>query len=217
MRKLRETFNFIREKLRNPRTRAATILGLYFIFFIFVIVWLRSVPTNTTNNESDEKIVNYSEVQKSYDYQYNIEISTTDDSLKYLITGNYNKENEIRKIEFYNNETNSYEITNEYEFVNDKLLVLDNIISYVNNLESEFSTNYKDGTIQKNYLVPINKIDEYLENNNTIEINVYKKDDFITKIILDTTNLDKVYNENILKVKYTLEYKNLNETVDNEG
>jgi len=216
MKKLREIFEFTKEKLKNPRTRAATILGIYFIFFIFIFVGLKT-PTSDNQNNNGKNITNYDIVQTDYKYKHAIEISTTDNTLRYLVSGSYINERETQKIEFYNKETNQYEETNEYQFINEKLLDLNIIIDYLNNIESEFSTEYKDGTIQKNYLIPITKIDETLNNKDNIEINIYEKDEFITKIIIDSSNLDKIYNENFLKVKYILEYSKSAEIVDTNG
>jgi len=216
MKKLREIFEFTKEKLKNPRTRAATILGIYFIFFIFIFVGLKT-PTSDNQNNNGKNITNYDIVQTDYKYKHAIEISTTDNTLRYLVSGSYINERETQKIEFYNKETNQYEETNEYQFINEKLLDLNIIIDYLNNIESEFSTEYKDETIQKNYLIPITKIDETLNNKDNIEINIYEKDVFITKIIIDSSNLDKIYNENFLKVKYILEYSKSAEIVDTNG
>jgi len=216
MKKLKEIFEFIKEKLRNPRTRAATILGIYFIFFIFIFIGLRTTPNNSQSNNGTN-VINYDIVQTNYNYKHEIEISTTDNTLRYLISGSNINEQETQKIEFYNNQTNKYEETNEYQFINEKLLDLNIIIDYVNNIESEFSTEYKDGTIQKNYLVPITKIDETIDSQLNIEINIYEKNGFITKIIIDSTNLDKTYNQNILKIKYILEYIKSEEIIDTNG
>lgn len=209
MRKLKEIFEFIREKLKNPRTRAATILGLYLIFFIFVFAGLRAGASNNSETDNETAIINYDNVQNNYIYKYNMEISTNEKNLKYLFTGTQKDEEQTQKIEVYNSDLNKYIETNEYEYINERLLSLENVINYVNNIESEFSTNYKDGTIQKNYLVPITKIDETLNNQNNIEINVYEKENFITKIIIDSKNLEQIYHKNILKAKYILEYTNL--------
>ena len=210
MNKLKKIYNFIKEKLQNKRTRAATLLVLYLIFFVFVIMFLKNSPKNVKDNIKETTVKNnYSNIQEEYEYEYDIDIKREIGGLKFLFTGTKTKENQTEKVELYNEETGRYEEAFDYEIINPLLLNLDTIISYVNNIESEFSTNYKDNTVQNNYLVPINKIDENINSKELVEINIYKKDNFINKIIIDATNIDKLSDEEIINSKYTLNYKKI--------
>lgn len=209
MKELKKVFDFIKEKYQNPRTRAAVILGIYFIFFVFLFIGLNNADNTSTTN--DENIQNYNNISEKYNYTYNIEIENSDHTDKYLFTGSYDLGNTTQKMELYNNETEQYEEILEYNNINPKFIDLKTIISYVNNIKEEFSTNYKDGTIQKNYLVELKKIDENVSSDKTVEINVYEKDNFITKIIVDGTNFDIETNEGVVSSKYTLEFEPINE------
>lgn len=207
MKELKKVFEFIKEKYQNPRTRAAVILGIYGIFFAFLFVAINNA--DSTSSANNENIQNYNNISEKYNYTYNIEIENSDHTDKYLFTGSYDEGNMTQKMELYNNETKQYEEIMEYSNINPKFIDLKTIISYVNNIKEEFTTNYKDGTIQKNYLVELNKIDENVTVDKTIEINVYEKDNFITKITIDGTNFDVETNDQVVSSKYILEFEEL--------
>lgn len=222
MKKLKSIYDFIKDKLQNRRTRAITILCLYAIFFVFVFIVINTAPPSSTNlKNKEEKKNNYENVQKEYEYSYDIDIKRNTTNLKFLFTGIKTKDEKTEKIELFNDKTNTYEEIYDYEIINPLLLELKNIISYVNNIDSEFETNYKDGTIQKNYLVPLNIIDNNLSDNENIEFNIYEKDNYITKIVIDATNIDKIEDNTIINSKYTLEYseieQNSNEIIDKDN
>lgn len=207
MKKLKELVEK-KEVSKSDRTRAAIILGLYLIFFIFIISALNN--GNSTPSNNNENITNYTNISENYNYTYNIEIKNNEKTNKYLFTGIVNNNQQTMKMQLYNEETKKYETINEYEDVNPKFHDLNTIISYVNNLKEEFSTNYKDGTIQRNYLVELNKIDDDIDSTETIEINVFEKDNFITKIIIDGSNFDSKTNNKVTNSKYILEYTEIN-------
>ena len=207
MKQLKEIFNFIKEKYQNPRTRAAVILGIYLVFFVFLFIAVRTPNTSSTNN--NEQINNYTNIEENYNYSYNVEITKDNKTNKYLFSGISNEGNITEKVELYNNESKIYEGIFDYEDIDPKFINLKTIISYVNNIKEEFTTNYKDGTIQKNYLVELSKIDSNINSIETIEINVYEKDGFITKIIIDGTNFDSKTNEGVTYSKYILEYNKI--------
>ena len=210
MKKLKKVYEIIKEKLSDKRTRAFTILCLYLIFFIIIVVFLRTAPKNNDIEiKKEAKTQNYNNIQKEYDYTYNIEINRSTGDLNFIFTGTKKENEQNEKIELYNNKTGQFEEVLDYEIINPLLLDLSAIISYVNNIENEFSTNYKNGTIQSNYLVPLNTIDKNLSVDQYIEINIYEKNDFITKVIIDATNIDKLSDNNVLNSKYTLEYKKI--------
>ena len=209
MNKLKNAYNYIKEKLQNRKTRAATILFLYLIFFIFVFIFVSSVPKNSKNISESKVNQNYSVYDDNYEYTYGIDIKYLSNNLKFLITGKIENLIQNETVKLYNEKTNNYEITLDYEIINPLLLDLKNIVSYVNNTDYEFLTNYKDGTIQKNYLINLNKIDSNLKNDENIEINVFEKNSNIDKITIDATNLDKLSDNNIISSKYTLQYKKI--------
>lgn len=212
MKKLKEIYNVIKENLENPRMRAAVILSMYLIFFIIIFGLINSgkSETNTLTPNNEEEIINYSSIQQEYEYQYNIEINEKEKTLKYLITGKESEREKSSLIKIYNEETNKYEIDTSYDkLYNEDFVNIKNIINLVNNINYEYTTEYKNGNILKNFLVPLNKINFSFDTNKNIEINIYEYNNFINKIVIDLTNLEKINNENIESVLYTLEYKNI--------
>lgn len=208
MKELKKVFEILKKGYQNPRTRSAVILGIYLIFFVFLFIGIRSPKEESSTN--NDNIINYPNIIETYSYSYNIEITRDTYINKYLFTGINDNGKYTEKVELYNNDSKQYEETYDYEDINPKFIDLKTIISYVNNIKEEFTTNYKDGTIQKNYLVKLNNIDNNVTTDNTIEINIYEKDNFITKIIIDGTNFDSITNKNITKSKYILEYIQIN-------
>ncbi len=211
MNKIKEIYTFIKDKLKNKRTRALAILSLYFIFFLFMFLFIKFSSPKIDNTKTQEEVItNYKNINEFYNYEYSIEIEKTDKIDKYLLKGTNNNEGFTQQMYLYNPKTNNYEEILEYVDINSLFIDRDNIISYVDNLKEEFKTDYKDGTIQKNYLVSINKIDKNYQNAD-IEINVFEKDNFINKIVIDGTNLDNKSESGIISSKYTLIYTDINE------
>lgn len=217
MKKLRETYESFSKAMENRRIRAIVILGMYVIFFLIIFLMLNfgksvnhnvNTNTNSNNNQIDKK-ANYANISSQYKYIANIEIKENNEISKFQITG---KKPDIEKSEIikkYNNDSKEYEESQKPVIINDEFFNLSTVINYVNNLDYEFSTSYKDNTILKNYLVPINLVNETISSNDNIEINVYEQNNNITKIIIDSTNYDKLRNNNIDSITYIIEYQNL--------
>jgi len=208
MKELKKVFNYNKKMYENPRTRAAVILGIYFVFFVFLFILMKAPNPNSDIN--NDKIINYTNISENYNYTYSVEIGKNDITDKYMFTGTNDNGNITEKVELYNNVSKKYEEIFDYEDINPKFIDLNTVISYVNDIKEEFTTEYKDGTIQKNYLVELNTIDNNINQSGTVEINVYEKDLFITKIIIDGTNFDSKSNENVTNSKYILEYSKIN-------
>ena len=218
MKKLKENYNKLQKQLENPRIRAIVILSLYAIFFILVIVLLNLGGKGTTaikrkpTEDSKNQIIdtqNYKNISSNYKYECNIEYNLDGDTTKYLLTGQFNQTNKINEVSIYDNETDNYNTVEKPSFINDDFILLDKIISYVNEKEYEFSTTYKDKTIMKNYKVPLSDINDTYSKNTNIEVSVYELDNKIIKIIVDSTNYDKLNNSEVKNVLYTINYENI--------
>lgn len=221
MKKLKEIYNSFSEVMENPRKRAIVIFCMYIIFFLVVILMInvgrsfnnKSETINNTNNSNNngqvENTLNYKNISKEYEYKADIEIDENDEITKYQITGKNTSTDNSETITKLNKETEEYEATEKPIIINDDFMDLNKIISYVNDKDYEFSTSYKDGTILKNYLVPVKELDETLTSNENIEVNVYELNDTINKIVIETTNFDKIKNSNINSIIYFIEYKSL--------
>ena len=220
MKKLKEIYNSFSETMENPRKRAIIIFCMYIIFFLVVILMInvgRSVNVNksetTTNNTNDNEQVkqelNYKNISEEYEYTADIEIEENDGINKYQIVGKNTSTEKSETTKIYNKETEEYELTQKPVIINDKFMNLSEVISYVNDRDFEFSTSYKDGTILKNYLVPVKLLDETVTSDENIEVNVYELNGNINKIVIDSTNLDKLKNDKVNSIIYFVEYKNL--------
>lgn len=215
MKRLKEIYNTIKKGLENPRLRAITILGMYAIFFFLVFAFLNAgsrVNTNAkneNNNSQIKNIENYKNISNNYKYSCTIDYNEDGNIEKYLLTGKISNTEKNELVQIYNKDLNEYSIIEKPNFINDDFIILDKIIPYVNKKEYEFSTSYKDGSILKNYKVPLGKINEIYSNAKAIEINIYELNDNISKIVIDSTNYDKVENDKIESVLYTIEYENI--------
>ena len=220
MKKLKEIYNSFSETMENPRKRAIIIFCMYIIFFLVVILMInvgRSVnvnksettTNNTNNNEQVEQELNYKNISEEYEYTADIEIEENDGINKYQIVGKNTSTEKSETTKIYNKETEEYELTQKPVIINDKFMNLSEVISYVNDRDFEFSTSYKDGTILKNYLVPVKLLDETVTSDENIEVNVYELNGNINKIVIDSTNLDKLKNDKVNSIIYFVEYKNL--------
>ena len=220
MKKLKEIYNSFSETMENPRKRAIIIFCMYIIFFLVVILMInvgRSVnvnksettTNNTNNNDQVEQELNYKNISEEYEYTADIEIEENDGINKYQIVGKNTCTEKSETTKIYNKETEEYELTQKPVIINDKFMNLSEVISYVNDRDFEFSTSYKDGTILKNYLVPVKLLDETVTSDENIEVNVYELNGNINKIVIDSTNLDKLKNDKVNSIIYFVEYKNL--------
>lgn len=220
MKKLKEIYNSFSETMENPRKRAIIIFCMYIIFFLVVILMInvgRSVnvnksettTNNTNNNDQVEQELNYKNISEEYEYTADIEIEENDGINKYQIVGKNTSTEKSETTKIYNKETEEYELTQKPVIINDKFMNLSEVISYVNDRDFEFSTSYKDGTILKNYLVPVKLLDETVTSDENIEVNVYELNGNINKIVIDSTNLDKLKNDKVNSIIYFVEYKNL--------
>ena len=203
----------IREALKDPKKKSLTQLGLWLIFFIFVSIILRSADSNDTPIIVEPKTP--MEVYESMNgYTYSITYTSLDKTE--FITGTY-----------YNNES-IFNFNNQKYYYEDSLYIIDNDSYYLSNIEynvskifnknlyniikeltEESKTTYKDGTIATNYIIDSNKIYNYFYEmestyTNLVSVSIIEKEDIITNIVLDLTNLGLNLN------KIEIEYNNVN-------
>ena len=196
MKNLLEFIKNIRTNLKDPKKKALTRLGIYFMFFAIVFIMLNakgSVKLDPINvPEVPTKVLNYEYV---YTINNNVIYGThyeTRDSLLFnntyykLIDGNY-----------YNVLDNSLLV---YDF-DLTLFSYDNILNIIENNELLDSTKYDDNTIKEIYNIKTNNfIKESLENG---ILTIYKKDYiYEVKFNINNTNIK-------------IEYKNINKIKDN--
>lgn len=202
----------------NPRYRSLIILGLYAIFFTFVIMYIRSLNDNSLKSP---KVIDIMEEYKNMDnYQYRATIKNTDTK---VLIGKVDGSNQILN---YNNK--DYYIVNDKIYTKeDKYIELDEKFlefdiwkidpELVNKLlekgEINSKTEFTDGISAKNYLVKISDFiklyfGEEIDDDRTINVTIYESSTQVTKVELDVTN---VYNmgqyANTNDYKITLEYE----------
>lgn len=206
----------IKEGLKNPKTKSLTMLGIYFVFFLFVFILLNSAENKNNEPIIEEKekstIDNY-QTMESYQYKFNY----INNGLSNIIEGTYFKDTTLFN---YNN--------NKYYFENDLIYIINNDSYSLGNIEHNITklfsknlynilvdlkevstTTYNDGTKEINYVMDSNKFYNYYYENisnyqNNIGVKIVKKDNNINSIIFDLTNL------NISLSRIEIEYYNIN-------
>lgn len=206
----------IKEGLKNPKTKSLTMLGIYFVFFLFVFILLNSAENrnNVPIIEENEKstIDNY-QAMESYQYKFNY----INNGLSNIIEGTYFKDTTLFN---YNN--------NKYYFENDLIYIINNDSYYLENIEYNITklfsknlynilvdlkevstTTYNDGTKEINYVMDSNKFYNYYYENisnyqNNIGVKIVEKDNNINSIIFDLTSL------NISLSRIEIDYYNIN-------
>jgi hypothetical protein len=197
----------------NKRYRALFTLGLYFIFFAFVIASFSSNNYQTPSPALEEEAIDILEQYKSlsnYDFEYQITYSEKDEFLTY----NFNGKSINETIEF-SDENNRYLIKNDllYQIIEDTKEEIDNKIivasmgftpSYLydiikrSNLESR-TENYNDKRLTKQYVINLQEL---------VGLEVH---DQIKMLILTTEN-----EENIEEVIISFEDLNSNKVAFND-
>ena len=208
----------VRESLKDPKKRSLTILGFYFIFFIFVFAFLNTAERPATiqsDNQEKTPIDHYSNMKG-----YNYKITYTNINKVDVIEGSYY---DNKSIFTYNNmkyyfEDSLYVIDNDTYYLGSieydvAKIFSNNFNTIINNLEEESKTTYKDGTIITNYTVDSNMIYNYLYGldstyNNLVSVSITEKENEIHNIVIDLTNLGL----NLTKIE--VKYSYLNEITD---
>ena len=209
----------VRELLRDPKKKSLTLLGIYFIFFIFVYVVLNASSTSTPTpviEEEEKEVLNTLENYKLME-SYNYKITYTGLNKIDIIEGIYYKGNSLfsyNNMKYYLEEfiyiidNNTYYLANlEYDITK---VFNNNLYNILNSASEGLKTSYEGNIEEVNYYIDSNIMYKYLYNidintyTNTVGIIVTKKDNIITNITLDLTNL----NTNITKID--IEYSNIN-------
>lgn len=206
----------VRESLKDPKKRSLTILGFYFIFFIFVFAFLNTAERPATIQSDNKTPIDHYSNMKGYNYK----ITYTNINKVDVIEGSYY---DNKSIFTYNNmkyyfEDSLYVIDNDTYYLGSieydvAKIFSNNFSTIINNLEEESKTTYKDGTIITNYTVDSNMIYNYLYGldstyNNLVSVSITEKENEIHNIVIDLTNLGL----NLTKIE--VEYSYLNEVTD---
>jgi hypothetical protein len=185
----------VRENLKDPKKKSATLLSMYVVFFIFVFALISSNNYST----SEETIIN-----KTLNYEYEVKINDNDNLI--YIKGIY-KDNinsfKYNGVDCVNNSNNLY--CNNLNIDNYKYETIELLLE-----NSESITTYKNSN-NKVYNISLNKyFDIFKEDNycNTTECEnmlvsiMVEKDDFIHALAID---LSSYYGYNYkIEIKYNI-------------
>lgn len=202
----------VKEKLKNPKSRSLTLLGLYAIFFIFVFIFINvNTPTSTQEIKELSPIENYKNM-KSYQYKITLFSNTLKEASGtfYLNTSLFNYE--FNK--YYYEENLLYLVDNDSYYLssidyNITKLLNNNLYYLLKDLKEESTTTYNDGKKDLSYVVDANLFYNYFfdeESAYETKVNLIIKCDGtnITNISIDLTNLG------IELYKIDIEYSNIN-------
>lgn len=193
--KLKEYWDLFKEAWKDSRKRAIIKLGLYIIFFMIVILMIKTsdnnyvVDNNTTKND-------YS------NYNFNLNFNSND-----IINGTYDnniiKYNYLNQI-YYINDNMTYQMINNELLVTDNYsihisrLLINELDNYLSESEEIYKTEFSDGRIKKGYEIEIEDF-AYLYDNkeildkNKLNISVTYLNDEINEIEYDLTQYFKNY------------------------
>ena len=207
-------FNKAREFFKDPKKKSLTLLGFYAVFFIFVfaITSSPSKPQETIIPVEQEHEISFLDNYKNMNgYEYKIEF--IEDTQIKNIEGTFYKDITLFNFNnlkyFYENDllyvinNDSYSLTNiEY---NISKLLNNSFYTILDQAKEDSKTIFNDGTSKIIYTIDSNIINKYffeIESNYTSlnNIEVIMKDNYITSISIDLSNLN--INLNQIKIQY---------------
>lgn len=206
-----------------PRYRALIKLGLYIIFFIFVITLIKTQDNNISKNPVTK--INVMENFKNMNnYQYKVIINNEVEET-FISRVNNGKE-----LILYNSDTYYFDGIKMYKKIDSYQEFKDIIFDFdiwrfnplfITNLidKGEFNakTEYQDDTISNEYLVKVKDFVKLydnldIEDERTFSLVVYQTKKQVNKVTLDLTNIYNMKeNANAFDYKVNLEYDLINE------
>ena len=226
------TFKNLVDAWHNPRGRAAILLCGYLIFMIFVVGSLKSnlktVPTNNSNNTTDESVSeekNNVKYENYSNYEYEVKITSNDITNTYLSKKNNNKSliTDTNNQTYYLEDGILYIVTElgktlyNYNTYDLDLTTLTpyNINSLINQATLNYTTNFANGNIEKNYILSLSAFAKLMfgsdiSSSEVVSITTTTNNDLITNVVLDLSNYEKYKGSNINKFIISITYSNLN-------
>lgn len=214
MKKIKEFIGLIKTLLSNKKTRALTILFLYFIFFFFVILMIRSsddVQYSTPENPSTPE---GPIIEEPIDDENALE--------KYFKITSYKYESIIKytSLEDYEIVINGYVGESYNDFIYNGNIYNTNIVTSIENLDLLFlkftPININD-MINNGTLIDKREIDDVIiytykvdtkdtilnDKESEINIEIYESDNEVDMVFIDLTN----YKSDYLKYEIIINYK----------
>ncbi|MCI8446115.1 MAG: hypothetical protein HFH31_01320 [Bacilli bacterium] len=198
----------VKELLQDPRTRAATILVLWFFFFLFVFSTL-----NTNRKSSSPTYSTIDKWKSSNNYEAKINITRNDEI--YHIDSVRNGNQEVFSLDdrtYILDYNKLYVFENDLKLLKESTILLDfdflklrpNFLGQlVSNGNLEYTTNYESGIIKKGYSIETAKFVELYDgmiitDDTRVIVELTEQDNVITEVNLDLKNYQK-YNQDLIK------------------
>ena len=225
-------FKKIHEYSKIPRYRSLMILGMYFLFFLIVIIYVKIMGMLSINVEPENKIdaLTYFRMMDNYEYSYVLETNILDrvytvdvDGIRYDDVDNFDASN----YDFYVKDNIIYSSGHEMDIIDilpiDLLALRPNrLYEAINYSVDKNSIQYQDGDSKVTYKIPVSKYNAAFlqgieESDEVIEITTYESNGVIYKLELDIYNLMKLVNSEFESYTVVIEYSNINniESVEN--
>lgn len=226
----KERFGYLkklREYWQIPRYRSLITLGLYFVFFGIIILYVSIMDSLSRNSLTETKTQDSRilfSTMSNYEYNYEIEASNQSETFSFSVSG-------IR-----------YDDYDNFKINNESFYVLDNIV-YSNDGTKDITDiikidllglrpsriyealrysvdaskiEYQNGDVKVTYKVPVTKFNiaflQEIDENNTdvVEITTYEHNNEIYEVDLDIYNLMKLTDSNLEKCTAKITYSNIN-------
>ena len=229
----KKKFKDIVEKIKSdPQKKAWVVLTGYFIFFLVVVLMVRSLPTNNnSNNYNNINGINISNIKKNnYHFKYSVNIdrniivyegeTNNNKTLFYKsingATENYYKENDTYYMKINNIWTTS---TNPYSLSN--FIDIETIEKILKESKYISKTEYNDHTRKYNYQISTTTLVKLIDNE-IVDLDDMPNDIFITtdsynRVQKIEFNLSSYTNYKLLSTinsNIVLEYSKFNEISD---
>lgn len=215
-----------REYWGIPRYRALIKLGLYFVFFGLIFLYIQVMSMFSRNNVSTEKDVDTLvkfKMMDNYEYSYVLETNILDkvytvdvDGIRYDNTDTF----EVSDYDFYVENNIIYSDNHNVDITN--ILPVDLLMFRPENLYSKLENNvereiigYQNGDEKVTYKIPVHHFNVGFlqgidETNEVIEIITYESNGEIYKLELDIYNVMKLVNPEFESYTVLIEYSNIN-------
>lgn len=203
----------LKEILENKRKKAGLSLGLYFIFFILVFVYIgaKGPSSEGQSNNVNKNIDNF-----NYGFiTYNQYTPLMNDNYKYKVTYNLNFEEKNYEGERKGSTLSKIEDKSYIVGVKD-ILNINSVLRLIKKGNLAYKTQYTTGGSIQEYNVSINDfIDEYnigivTSEKENIVVRIYSNDSYVNKVYFDLSSLGKTINSDYSSYIIEVNYSDLN-------
>lgn len=167
---MKKIIKFIKELRKKPYGKAVIFFSIYFIIFVGIIIFIKTIP-NSSNNPNNKKKNNKNLIAEKYAFNYNVTLDGVNYNYdgnkdKDSLTFNYNGEKYTKNGEkYYKNDDSSNIVDSPMKF--EKFFIEDYVAKVLESAYFESQTTYENKTALYNFLISTNTINSILDNNNT--------------------------------------------------